>query len=242
MRKRFRSLLREPNNNVVLAQLRERLLKIMLFSSFILGTLLYGIALIPVYQRGSFSTILFYSIVYLWIILITFLPHLPYRVRAIGWLVLFYALGTINLLQSGFNVDAGLFFITFIAMAILLVDMPGGLVALVLGCVTVSAFGYLNTNGNFKLVLGLPQTNPLLWIIGGIIFLMMGILLMYSLTIVVHWLDDNLAKATRLADELEQTNETLRMSEARYRTLVETSPDLVLMLDLHGNLVMSNQV
>jgi PAS domain-containing protein len=99
------------------------------------------------------------------------------------------------------------------------------LVALVLGSVTVSIFGYVNTTENFKLVLGLPQSEPLLWIIGGIIFMMMGVLLMYSLTIVVNGLEENLAKATRLADELEQTNATLRMSEARYRTLVETSPD-----------------
>jgi PAS domain S-box-containing protein len=90
--------------------------------------------------------------------------------------------------------------------------------------------------------LELPQSDPLLWIIGGIIFLLMGALLMYSLTIVVHGLEDNLAKATRLSDELEQTNETLRMSEARYRILVETSPDIVLLFDLQGNVVMSNQV
>ena len=34
----------------------------------------------------------------------------------------------------------------------------------------------------------------------------MGILLMYSLTVVVNGLEENLAKATLLADELEQTN------------------------------------
>jgi PAS domain S-box-containing protein len=44
-----------------------------------------------------------------------------------------------------------------------------------------------------------------------------------------------------LADELEQTNSRLRLSEARYRTLVETSPGLVVLLDLNGNIVMVNQ-
>ncbi len=232
----------EPEKSIVLAQLRERLLKMMLFSSFLIGTLLYGFALIPVFQRGLYSTILFYSVLYIWIILITFVPRLPYRVRAICWLCLFYALGTINLLQSGFNVDAGLFFITFIAMAILLMDLPGGLVALGLGSVTVAVLGFVNVTEQVKLVMGLPQSNPLLWIIGGIIFLLMGILLMYSLTIVVHGLENNLAKATLLADELERTNKSLRMSEARYRTLVETSPDPVFLLDLKGNVLMSNQV
>ena len=91
---------------------------------------------------------------YIWIILITFVPRLPYRLRAICWLGMFYALGTINLAQSGFNVDAGLFFITFIAMAILLMDLPAGLVALALGSVTVSILGFVNTTGNIHLAGG----------------------------------------------------------------------------------------
>jgi len=90
--------------------------------------------------------------------------------------------------------------------------------------------------------MGLPQTNPLLWIIGGIIFLLIGALLIYSLSILVTGLEENLAKATRLADELEKTNEALRISEARYRTLFDTSPGLVALLDLHGNVLMANQL
>jgi len=150
-------------------------------------------------------------------------------------------LGTLNLFQSGFTVDAGLFLITLIAMAILLMDLPGGLVALLLGSVAVSILGYVNVTKHYELPMGLPQTNPLLWIIGGIIFLLMGALLIYSLSIVVTGLEENLAKATRLADELEKTNEALRISEARYRTLADTSPGLVALLDLHGNVLMANQ-
>jgi len=242
MSKNLRLFFRRSKNHIVLTQVRERLLRIMLFSSCILGTLLYGFALIPVYQRGYTATILFYTGVYIWIILVTFVPRLPYRVRATCWLGLFYALGTLNLAQSGFNVDAGLFFITFIAMAILLMDLPGGLVALSLGSVTVSIFGIVNVTGHIHLVMGLPQSDPLLWIIGGIIFLFMGILVMYSLTVVVTGLEENLAKATQLSDALEQANASLRMSEERYRTLVETSPDAVFMLDLDGNVITTNQV
>jgi hypothetical protein len=192
MSKYLRLLFRGPKNNIVLTQLREHLLKMKLFSSFVIGTLLYGFALIPVLQKGLYSTVLFYSVLYVWIILITFVPRLPYHVRAICWLGLFYALGNLNLLQSGFNVDAGLFFITFIAMAILLMDLPAGLVDLFLGSVTVAILGFVNVTEHLKLAMGLPQSNPLLWIIGGIIFLLMGILLIYSLTIVVHGLENNL--------------------------------------------------
>ena len=73
----FRHLLRGSRNNLVLTNLRERLLKVMLFSSCILGTLLFVTALIPVYQRDYIATIVFYAVVYAWILQITFVPRLP---------------------------------------------------------------------------------------------------------------------------------------------------------------------
>ena len=242
MSKSFKYLLREPGKSRVLIQLRERLLRMMLFSSFAVGTVLFELALIPVLQKKLFLTVLIYSLLYLWTILITFVQRLPYRVRAIGWLGILYVFGSINLVNSGFNVDAGLFFITFIAMAILLMDMAGGLIALFLSSVTVSIMGFVNVMGHYVLPEGLPQSNPLLWIIGGIIFLLLGIILIYSLAIVVSGLEDNLAKTTRLAEELEKTNQSLRFSEERYRTLMETSPGLVALLDLDGNILMANKV
>jgi PAS domain S-box-containing protein len=242
MNKYLELLLRKPKKNDVLTQMRRRILKTMLTGSFWIGTVLFLIALIPVIQRGLYVTILIYSILYLWIILITFLPHLPYRVRAIGWLGLFYVLGTINLFMSGFNVDAGLFFITFIVMAILLMDLPGGGVALAFSFMAISVSGIMNVRQSVHLSLALPQSNPLLWIIGGMVFLLTGGLVNYSLTKVVYGLDDNLAKANYLSEELEQKNRSLQLSEARYRTLVETSPGLVVLLDLKGNVLMANQV
>ncbi len=242
MNKYFALLFRKPKKNDILTQMRRRILKPMLTGSFWIGTVLYAIALIPVIHKDLHATILVYSILYAWIILITFLPHLPYRARAIGWLGLFFVLGIINLFMSGFNVDAGLFFITFIAMAILLMDLPGGVVALVLGSIAISISGFVNVRQYIHLSMGLPQSDPLLWIIGGVVFLLMGSLVNYSLTKVMYGLDDNLAKATFLSEELEQTNKSLRMSEARYRTLVETSPSLVTLFDLNGTIVMTNQV
>ncbi|MGD0876884.1 MAG: PAS domain S-box protein [Anaerolineales bacterium] len=241
MRNKLRIFFPGSTNNIVLSQLRERLLRIMLYCSFAVGSVLFALAVIPVLQKGMYPTIFLYSLLYVWTILITFAYGLPYPVRAIGWLVMLFAFGLINLLESGFNVDSGLFLITFIAMSILLMDVPAGLVALLLSSALISSLGFINTNGQVKLPVGLPQSDPLLWIIGGIIFVLMGVLLIYSLTVVVHGLEENLAKANLLADELNKTNGTLQMSETRYRSLVETSPDLVSMLDLDGNIVTSNQ-
>jgi PAS domain S-box-containing protein len=241
MIKNFFRLLHEPGKSIVLINIRERLLRTMLFSSFVIGTLLYGLAIIPAFRKGLYPTIFIYTFTYIGIILITSLRRLPYRLRTICWLGVAYILGTLNLAESGFNVDAGLFFIAFIAMAILLLDLPGGLGALLLSCITISIFGFENVSENIRLSMSLPQSDPLLWIIGGIIFLLMGILLIYSLTMAVRGLEVNLAKTTLQAEELEQINRSLRLSEARYRTLVETSPGLVVLLDLDGIILKVNQ-
>ncbi len=242
MIKTFKLLFREPEKRIALVALRERLLKIILLGSVLIGTFLYATALVPAFQRGLTPTILVYSALYIWIILITFVPGWSYRTRAVSWLAIFYALGCINLFEGGLNVDAGLFFITSIAMAILLMDLRCGVIEIALVSITISLVGYLNVTGYMPPAMGLSQTNPWPWVIGGITFFLMGGLLVYFQGIVVNELEENLAKTALLTGELEQTNQSLQRSEAQYRALVETSPGLVVLLDLEGNILTANRV
>ena len=69
----FKFHLCEPGKSIILLQLRERLLKIMLLITFMVGTVLFGLALIPALQRGLSPTILIFSLLYIWTILITFM-------------------------------------------------------------------------------------------------------------------------------------------------------------------------
>ena len=243
MRKRFNRLLSESKNNMVLTQLRERLLRIMLYSSFVVGTILFVLAGIPRCQKGAhIATIFIYGVLYIWTILITFDHRLPLPLRAIGWLGMLFAFGIINLVDSGFNVDSGLFLITFIAMAILLMDLPAGLVALGAGFGRRFHSGSSKYQPEFHITGGfapirstaLDHRRNHLRADGGAADLFPD----HCCT----WPGRQPGESHPAGGELEQTNATLRMSEARYRTLVETSPDMVLLLDLQGNIIMSNQV
>ena len=224
-----------------LQQLRLQLLNLLLLIAFAVGSVLYVVALFPVQGKGLASVPLIYSLLYVWLALVAFLRRLPYPVRAGSWLLFFYLLGTINLVLSGFNVDAGLCFLTFVSMTALLFDLRRGMVALGISSATILLAGYAVVAGDMRLQLGLPQSEPLLWVIGGLIFLATGILLILSLTVLVRGLLVNLTKATTEAEQLEETNQALRASEERYRSLVEISPDLVTLIGLDGKIILTNR-
>lgn len=89
MKKYFDFTLREPKKIESLPQLRERLLKVMLLSSFFIGTVLFAFALIPAIQKGLYFTISIYIVLYIWMILITFVLRVPYQMRSISWPIIF---------------------------------------------------------------------------------------------------------------------------------------------------------
>jgi len=219
-----------------LPQLRQRILDRFLISATAIGSILFAISWIPIYQKSLFPTFGIYCLIYISMLLITFVRRIPYRVRVGGYLLLFYLLGMINLSMSGFNVDAGLFLLALIAMTVLLTDFRGGLIAIGLSSATVIIMGFLVTTGTIKLSLGLPQKDPLLWIIGGVVFLLMGFLLILAFTAVVRGLDENLTKAHSLSKKIEMAYAQQRESDERFRALIDASTDIIAILELDGTI------
>lgn len=217
-----------------LSLLRQRILDRFLLGVTIIGTVLFAISWIPLYQKGLFETIGLYGVIYIFTLLITFIHRIPYGLRVGGYLLLFYLFGVINLSMSGFNVDAGLFLLALIVMAILLIGQNGGLAAIGVSAVTICVMGFLITGGTIKLSLGLPQGNPLLWIIGGGVFLTASFLLLLGFTAIVNGLETNLAKANNLSKTIEGAYIQLREKDERYRALIEGSTDVITILDQDG--------
>lgn len=226
-----------------LQQLRERLLNRLLLSAFIIGTALLAVAMIPAFQRGMVGIIAIYTMIYLWLIVVTFMRRLPsdrwaggwLTTRIASWLGFFFVLGLVNLYLSGFNADAGLFFLTFVAMSALLFDLRRGLLAFGVSLALILLFGYLTVSGRFELQMESPQpSNPLLWIIGGAVFLVTSIPLIIAFTALVRGLVVNLDRVTTEAEKLGDANLALqeirdelevkvREREESYRILLENS-------------------
>jgi PAS domain S-box-containing protein len=224
-----------------LRQLRERLLTLLLQAAFVLATVLYVIALIPVYQKGLSIPPLIYTVLYIWLALAAFVKRIPYTIRAGSWAIFFYLLGVDNLAFSGLNVDSGLFFLSYVLMSGLFFDLKQGMIALGICAGSIVLFGYVVVFGLLELGLALPQTDPLLWTIGGIIFVGTGLLLILPLSVLMRGLVGYLEKAKEESGELKNANQALRLSEERYRSLVEISPDLITLIDLDGKDILINQ-
>ena len=219
-----------------LPELRQRILDQFLLGATAIGTILFAISWIPLYQKGLLMTVGLYGLIYFITLLITFVRRIPYMIRVGGYLLLFYLLGVINLGMSGFNVDAGLFLLTLVAMSILLIGLKGGLAAIGLSSVTIIVMGVLINERMIKLSLGLPQWNPLLWIIGGAVFLMMCFLLILGFIAVVSGLERNLTKANDLSKSIEKAFVEQRESDERYRALIEGSTDIITILTREGTI------
>ena len=228
------------NEVLSLDEMRQHLLDLLLLSSVVLGTGIYIFALGPAISNNLYPFVAVYSVSYVWLLVITFVRRLPYRLRANSWLLFLYLFGTLNLPLSGFNVDSGLFLLTFIAMSTLLYNSKAGLVALALSLASVGIMAYFIVYQGFHLYLGLPQNNGMLWVIGGAIFVLMGTILIVSVTVLLQDMALNLVRTTTLAEEMRHKNEELIESERRYRRLVETSPDAILLVSLDGKIMMAN--
>ncbi len=229
-----RSVFGKPNQITSSAQLRERLLNVLLISTVVFGTALYAISLIPVFENGWTSISIAYTILYAWLLMILFIRRIPYLIRTGSWVIILYALGVINLFLSGLGLNAGLFFLIFIGMTTVFVGLRYGLAALLLSSVTIAVVGVLTVIGTIQPELELLYAAPLYWIAGGIIFLLMGILLLISLTTLARSLDVGLIKANSLAGELEQANAASRANEERFRAMIEDSADIISILSTDG--------
>jgi PAS domain S-box-containing protein len=207
-----------------------------LIGATVIGTILFAISWIPLYHKGLLTIVGLYGLIYFITLLITFVRRIPHSMRVGGYLLLFYLLGVINLGMSGFNVDAGLFLLALVAMSILLIGLKGGLAAIGLSSVTISVMGLLIDRGMIRLSLGLPQRDPLLWIIGGTVFLMMCLLLILGFIAVVSGLERNLTKASDLSKRIEKAYVEQRESDERYRALIEGSTDIIAVLTREGTI------
>ncbi len=226
----------EPNQNASLAQLRERLLNILLGSTVILGAALYAIYLVPSLKNGFSAISIVYTVLFIWLLVILIARRIPYLVRTGSWVTILYSLGVIYAIEHGLGIHSGLLFLAFVIMATLLVGMRFGLATFLVSIVTIVTLGVLSVIGAIHPEVELSSGTPIYWLGGGIVFLLVGIILVISTTSLIKNLEDGLIKATSLTEKLEEANVALHESEERFRAIVEDSADIIAILGIDGTI------
>jgi PAS domain S-box-containing protein len=206
-----------------------------------LGGVVYAVSLIPVLQDKLFDAALIYSLVYFLLLGITFFPDIPYKLRAYSWLAILYCLAIINLIYSGLNVDAGLFFITFVTMTALLLDMGRAIFSVFLSLVSITIAGFFCCEKKSCLRHWTSANRPGFMVCRRDDFFVNGLGECYFCWDIDDELVDKWMQLNKATSLLLVRQNTIEESELNYRTLFEASPDVIVRLDLNGIVVAINR-
>lgn len=195
-----------------LGKLRQRILQIMLVGGVVAGLVAVIMNMIEDVPQGNWTVVAVYIVAFVWILLITFIQRLPYRVRALGFLLVPYALGITAALQDGIAGDGRIWMMGFIALSSILLGFNAGVMALGTGMVTLLVIGWMMSRG--LLALPLAQVAPssailMDWAAASAVFLLIAIILIISLAVFVNGLSASLEKEKSMAGELADDREKL---------------------------------
>jgi GAF domain-containing protein len=222
-------------------ELRHQILNIILKVLAVAGTPVMVILLSRFIPRAEWGSAIFYISAYSWIIWITFDQKLPYRFRAIGFILIPFALGLAAVVQEGISGSIYVWLLGFTVLAALLLGMNFGIGAIVVSVLAMVVSGYLT----WKRIIG-PQDSAFLtgsasvidWLWTGVVWLLMATTICVSLNTLVQGMIAALEKERTLSGILtsdrEQTNRRARELDRRLlqiRTAAEVSRTLSALLD-----------
>ncbi|MBW8011712.1 MAG: GAF domain-containing protein [Chloroflexi bacterium] len=218
---------------------RERILSIFLGIMLIFGTLAYLVNIIDIIQLKQWGLMFFYTAAFLWVVALNLVKRAPYNFRAVSMLVIGYLLGPITLLQYGLSGDGRVWMLFFAVFASVLLGLRAGIFATILGSITYILIGFLMTRG----IVAMPAqdllantTDPTAWLATGIVLLWLTLSIIFSLTVIVHGLEnslstleDSLFSEKKLTEELEEEHARLerRSTDLERRVLqIRTAADI----------------
>ncbi len=220
-----RLLVRNPESD---ARLRGRLLAAILLGMLLIGLIISILNFIEIYTE----------------------PGQGYDLFALEDLVLLVALaGLYWLNRSGRVRLAAFIFLILITLVIIIFDPPDTLDRMLLAyAIPIAAASFLIGPGYsflFALLAAAGYTGVYLIVPVGISYnyLSMAVLFVFALVsaLIAGQMDGLLQEARLALKRYQDAQSALRDTEARYRILVETSPDAIMLTNLEGNILMGNR-
>jgi GAF domain-containing protein len=135
---------------------------------------------------------------YITVLILAFAP-LPYRIRAIGFLLVLEVIAISNLLETGIRVDARLFLMTMTIMATMLFGVRGGVIAGAAGLVTIAVAGFFILTGRYTISSVTVQIGDVpSWIVYALVLVMLETVCVLGLTLLQRGFDTALEQSRRM--------------------------------------------
>ncbi len=197
----------------------------------IIGTLLLFAAAYTMFLRKDWVLIGVYFASYFGLLIITFVKKIPYTVKAIVMLSLFYLLAVTGLWESGLSGDGRIFLLSFIVLAAFLFGFKIGVITGVLGLGTLAVFGWGMSTGFIEV----PPVEILAnssygmdWLTGSITFALLTTIFVSALPSALRGLSASLSSLNQTTRQLSEERKNLELLvEERTQALTQKAAQLV---------------
>lgn len=221
----------------VTPSMREELLEANLKIGLGVGTLLFILLIVQDIQKGLFITLIFSSILYAWLVLITFGRRISYRIRTISWLIILFLPAIVSFILNGFSADVGMYLLLVVGMTTMFFGYRYGLIS-IFGCaLTIIIIGFLILKGFTSPRVIRPQTDFILWLIGLMTFIIMSLFLVISITTQTDHLKRSRNARSQAAHELSLALDELKKKEETFRSMIENSTDIIITMSEAGTIL-----
>jgi GAF domain-containing protein len=204
----------EPPPDRSLSAWRDQLLNRMLYAAAIVGLPAVIAGSITALRDAQPTRIVIFAAAYLLILVMTFGRRLvPYSVRGVLLLTIAMGLGLDSLGSTGLPGSGRIFLIAMTVMATLLFGTRGGWMTLVIGVVSTVAVAFGMASGFLPFSASImSSSDPASWITGGVVFTLLGVMLILSLGTLQRGLETALTHESDMVRELKEHQSALEAS------------------------------
>ncbi len=222
---------------VSLSEWRERVLNGILRVTFALWAVALTAGVFSVVQSDTWRErpLLILTLVGLYVLaavflgIITFRQAFSFKLRSSVILATIYALGAVGVVRAGYGGDGRLFLFAFIAATAIFYDFQRSLFALALSILTIAVAAWLWLTGIMVPSPGMAAqlTTPLAWATGGVVFLLLSMAMLMTVTFLIRSLDRSIGES--------------RQERNFISAILETSGAMVVLFERDGRIVRFNR-
>lgn len=183
---------------------RERILNAMTIGAAIVGVLDFFLVVVRSLDETPWWAFAVYMAVAAWIVPIAVFRRMSYRVRAVSMVAILYALGLTSYLQTGLTGDGAVFMLGFVFMVGILIGKRGSIFSVWLGLATIVTIALLFSQHVIAPSQDFEPDNLSAWINRILVWLLLGVAIVISLSTMLRGLYESLNKAIQFGKKLEQ--------------------------------------